>query len=118
MDPLPPIAVQIASQELSGASHQFLMGQDYQTQYIQNLSTNDGQSHSQLSLVYGSREEDLVELVNLLNSWNLGEYFNFFQSKYKQNRRSFNFHSLFHFIFRIISHNSFSHIKSNNYCYI
>lgn len=37
---------------------------------------------SQLTNCYASKIDDLKELESLLNSWNLGEYFNFFVRMY------------------------------------
>lgn len=84
MDPLAPNAIQVNPQQISGNDNQYLGEPDFQIQYLESLSTNNEQTYTQLSQFYGNRQ-DLNDLADLLNSWNLGDYIHFFQSKYAKN---------------------------------
>lgn len=62
------------------------LGQDKTDQNQNSIQTTTViPSVSQLTNCYASSADDFNELDNLLTSWNLGEYFNFFVGMYIEN---------------------------------
>lgn len=97
MDP----SVPTTSQNISNIPTQIGQRSSESDVYIlQNVNTNvstDITISTQLASRYASNSADLNELAALLVSWNLGEYFEFFQRKCGINKFIIIYYSLDHF---------------------